>query len=171
LEVVPGEGRQERAAVTAALSAKATKARDVVKELLDLMGFELAPRVVEDGEDEIHVDLVGTDEGRAIGKTGEVLLSLQFLANRIVAREVEGGQVVVLDAAGYRRRRREALEELARRLAAQAKREGRAIRLSPMSAHDRRVFHVTLSAVEGVSTRSQGEGLYRRMLIVPAVDG
>lgn len=168
LQPVPTEREESRPEIDGELSAKASRAREVVIELLRLMEFDLTPRVVEDGEDEIHVDLVGPDEAAVIGRTGDVLLSLQFLANRIVARDTEGAQVVVLDAAGYRRRRRLALEELARRLAERAMEEGRAIRLSPMSAHDRRVFHLTLNDVDGVSTRSQGDGLYRKMLIIPS---
>ena len=95
-------------------------------------------------------------------------MALQFLANRIVARrETEGNQHVVLDAAGYRMRRREALVDLAQKLAGRAVEEQKVVRLSPMSAHDSRVFHLALAEKEGVTTRSEGSGLFRPLLIIP----
>ena len=100
------------------------------------------------------------------------LLPLQFLVNRMVDRsEDEGEQHIVLDAAGYRHRRRSALAELATKLAERAKEEGKVVRLSPMSAHDRRIFHITLQQLDGISTRSQGGGLYRPLLIIPELEG
>ena len=86
----------------------------------------------------------------------------------MVSRSLEGDQVIVLDAANYRSRRRDALASLAKRLADRAVEEGKVVRLSPMSAHDRRVFHLTLKEVEDVDTRSEGDGLYRSLLIIPS---
>ena len=123
---------------------RAKRAVTVVGDLTRLMGMNVAAHLISDAEEEMHIDLVGADENRIIGKRGEVLLSLQFIVNRIINRgEEEGDQVLVLDAGSYRQRRRGALEDLARRLATRAVEEGKAVRLSPMSAHDRRVFHLT----------------------------
>ena len=77
-------------------------------------------------------------------------------------------QVVVLDAVGYRERRRDALKDLATKLSNRALEENKVVRLSPMSAHDRRVFHLALRDREGVDTRSEGDGLYRNLLIIPS---
>lgn len=141
----------------------------MVEDLVRLLGMKLAPHLVSDDEAEMHIDLVGADEARMIGKKGEVLLALQFVVNRIISRgEEEGEQVVVLDAGGYRERRRSALQQLAKRLAERAMQERKAVRLSPMSAHDRRVFHMTLKEIEGVTTRSEGDGLFRNLLIIPS---
>ena len=150
-------------------SPRAKRALTVVEDLTRLMGMKVAAHLISDETDEMHIDLVGADETRIIGKRGEVLLSLQFISNRIINRgEEEGDQVLVLDAGSYRQRRRGALEDLARRLAKRAVEEGKAVRLSPMSAHDRRVFHLTLKEMEGISTRSEGDGLYRNLLIIPS---
>ncbi len=148
---------------------RAKRAVTVVGDLTRLMGMNVAAHLISDAEEEMHIDLVGADENRIIGKRGEVLLSLQFIVNRIINRgEEEGDQVLVLDAGSYRQRRRGALEDLARRLATRAVEEGKAVRLSPMSAHDRRVFHLTLKEMDGITTRSEGDGLYRNLLIIPS---
>lgn len=168
LAPMPSEPVPERPELEGEVSGRAKMARAVVGELLGKMGLEVKGRLVEDGEDEIHFDLVGEEAVRVIGKKGEALLALQFLANRILARrDAEGGQHVVLDAAGYRHRRREALINLAEQLAARAIEENKVVRLSPMSAHDRRVFHLALAEKDGVTTRSEGSGLFRPLLIIP----
>lgn len=172
LETVPSDGYEARPALTNDASPRGTKATAVLGDIAKHLRFALEAIRVQDDEEEIHFDLRGDDVGKIIGKKGEVLLALQFLVNRIVDRsEEEGEQHIVLDAAGYRHRRRTALGELAVKLADRAIEEGKVVRLSPMSAHDRRIFHITLQEKEGISTRSQGGGLYRPLLIIPDVDG
>lgn len=168
VEAFAGEAGEQRPDVDAELSPRAQKAKEVVTELVGLMGLKLTTHVVQDDAEEIHIDIRGDDEGRLIGKKFEALLSLQFLVNRIVCRQVEGEQVVVLDAAGYRAKRRAALADLAKRLAERAVQEQKVVKLSPMSAHDRRVFHLTLTEQGEVTTRSEGDGLYRNLLIIPS---
>ncbi len=153
----------------AAASPRASRALTTVTELLRLMSLKLDVTLVGDDEAELHIDMFGADEARIIGRKGEVLLALQFVLNRMLSRdEDESEQVAVLDAGGYRERRRVALEQLARKLAERAVQESKAVRLSPMSAHDRRVFHMALKTVEGITTRSEGDGLLRNLLIIPA---
>lgn len=168
MNTVPASDVPARPEVTNVLSARAERAKTALQEMVKRMGLGLDVRVVQDEQDEIHFDLRGDDTSRIIGKKGEALLSLQFLLNRIVARDEDGEQHVVLDAAGYRHRRRAALADLAKRLATRAVAERKVVRLSPMSAHDRRIFHITLQEMDGVSTRSQGDGLYRPLLIIPS---
>ena len=158
-----------RPEITGDISAKATQAKTVLNEVLKRMHFDAAGVIVQDDGEEIHLDIRGGDAKKVIGKKGEPLLSLQFLVNRMVSRENESAEpVVVLDVAGYRERRRSALADLAKKLAARAVAEHKVVKLSPMSAHDRRVFHLTLTQLGGVTTQSEGEGLFRRLLIVPA---
>jgi spoIIIJ-associated protein len=159
---------EHRPEVTGSLSERAQNAKKHAATMVRLMGLDLGVKVVQDDAEEVHLDLVGKDEVKAIGPKGDVLLSLQFLVNRMLGHEAEAEALVLLDAAGYRERRKNALADLATKLASRAKEEGKAVRLSPMSAHDRRVFHLTLKEVEGVSTRSEGDGLYRRLLIIPS---
>ena len=168
LEIVPTEPVPPRPEVEGDLSPRARKALEVAQHLMKLGSLELTSHVVQDDDAEIHIDLRGKDEATAIGPKGDALLALQFIVNRIVGRDAEEGQVVVLDAAGYRGRRKDALADLATKLADRALEEGKVVRLSPMSAHDRRVFHLTLKEIEGVETRSEGDGLYRNLLIIPS---
>ncbi len=168
LETTPPEPMEERPEIEGEVSERARVGRDVLAEVVELAGLDVVPRLVEDGDDEIHFDLSGEDAVRVIGNKGDALLALQFLTNRIIARKAEGDAHIVLDAASYRRRRREALAELARQLATRAVEEGKVVRLSPMSAHDRRIFHITLQEDDTVTTRSEGDGLYRPLLIIPA---
>lgn len=162
----PDDARHPAIAPT---SPRSSRALTVVAKMLELMGLRADTVLVSENEAEVHVHLYGADEARIVGRKGEVLLALQFIINRILSRqEDEGEQVVVLDAGGYRERRQKALEELAKTLAERSVQEGKAVRLSPMSAHDRRIFHMVLKDIATVGTRSEGDGLYRHLLIIPA---
>ncbi len=163
-----GESGIKRPELMGDISARATQAQTALNGVLERMGFAAAGVIVQDDEHEIHLDVRGDDARRVIGRKGEPLLSLQFLVNRMVTHESETAPVVVLDVAGYRERRRVALAELAKKLAERATQEHKVVKLSPMSAHDRRVFHLTLKDLGGVVTRSEGDGLFRRLLIIPA---
>jgi len=168
LETAPTEPVVARPALETEASSTGKRGADVLAEVLKLMSMQVAAVRVDDGEEEVQFDLRGADEQRIIGKKGDGLLALQFIVNRMISREDTAEKRVVLDAAGYRERRRAALADLAKRLAARAMQEHKVVRLSPMSAHDRRIFHITLQDTAGVSTRSEGNGLYRKLLIIPA---
>jgi spoIIIJ-associated protein len=158
-----------RRAAIEATTTRAKRALSTVTDMLRMLGMTLDVTLVGDDATELHIDLFGTDEARVIGRKGEVLLALQFVLNRVLSRDdEESEQVVVLDAGGYRERRRAALQQLATKLAERSMQESKAVRLSPMSAHDRRVFHMTLKEIPGVTTRSEGDGLLRNLLIIPA---
>jgi len=171
LEVVPSERLENRSLFEGDRSEKASLALSTLTEMFGLAGLQLEPHLIEDNAEEIQIDLCGGDEAKIIGKRGEALLALQFILNRMVGRradaDAEVTAIVVLDAARYRERRRQALADLAKKLAARATEESKVVRLSPMSAHDRRVFHVTLKEMDGVDTRSEGDGIYRNLLIIP----
>ncbi len=103
-----------------------------------------------------------------IGRRGQTLDALEHIVNRIVFRDdTEPGLRVSLDVEGYRERRQKSLEELAERLAAKARETGRFVTLNPMSPRDRRIVHLALQSDPSVSTRSEGEGHYRKLVIVP----
>ncbi len=141
-------------------------ARAVVEELLAKMGME-ATVEVQAGADAVLASLDGPDAGRLIGRQGQTLDALQYVVNRMI-RDPEDRAPVFLDVAGYRERRREMLEAMALRLAEKAIAERRPVTVEPMSPRDRRTMHVVLSKVEGVTTRSRGEGDERQLQIFPA---
>jgi len=110
----------------------------------------------------------GASSGLVIGRRGQTLDALEHLINRIASRRPGGDALRVrIDVERYRERRQESLEQLARRLATKAKDSGRVVTLSPLSPRDRRIVHLTLEPDPGVSTRSEGDGHFRRVLIVP----
>lgn len=117
------------------------------------------------------VEAGGVGSGLLIGRRGQTLDAIEYLVNRMAGRGEEGevGRVIV-DIEGYRGRRQEYLEATARRLADKAKQTGRVVTLNPMSSRDRRIVHLTLQDDPGVETRSEGEGYYRRLLIVPSTN-
>jgi spoIIIJ-associated protein len=120
-----------------------------------------------DAPDDIQLEIAGADSGRVIGKKGQVLTAIQFLCNRVVNRPGRDRRYVTVDAEGYRSRREDSLASMARRLGKQAMTDGKIITFEPMSPRDRRVVHLALAKLEGVVTRSEGEGDSRRVQIIP----
>jgi spoIIIJ-associated protein len=153
------------------------RAHEVLEEILRRMGIDARVELREDGARTV-LDVQGADSSLVIGKKGQTLEALQFLVSKIIHHGAEGaagssvtsGRPIVIDSEGYRARREEALVELAGRLAEKARQTGRTITVDPMSPHERRIIHVTLDKVPGVTTRSEGEGIFRRLLVVPAPD-
>ena len=145
------------------------KAGEVLGTLLKHMGLEAEVIATEDAE-RITLEVKGPETGLVIGKKGQTLDSLQYLVNKIVSQKLpddQEGKPINVDAEGYRGRRAESLVELAHRLADKAKRSGRPVEAEPMSAADRRIIHVALAEMEGISTHSEGEGIYRHLIVVP----
>jgi spoIIIJ-associated protein len=164
----PGPRREPAAPVTGAEPATLTL-RDTLADLLEQMGVECEVEIGTDPTGEAAVLRVsGRDGGIVIGRRGQTLDAIEHLMNRIALRESSSNPTRVrIDVEGYRERRQESLEQLARRLADKAKATGRVVTLNPMSPRDRRVIHITLQSDEDVTTWSQGEGHFRRLLIGP----
>ncbi len=148
------------------MNTSETQALEALEKLLDLAGLEARVTARLDGE-RILLEVEGPDSGLVIGKQGATLEALQFLVNKVVYRDAVGPAPILVDAEGYRGRRADSLRALARRLAEDAKRSGRRIYMAPMSASDRRVVHMQIAEMPGVSTQSEGEGMQRRLVIIP----
>ena len=149
---------------------KADLALEMLNEILKRMSLHVDTKIRDDGE-EVVLDIDGEDIGRVIGKKGQTLDALQFVINKIVNRFPEGRRHIVLDSGDYRERREQGLVSMARREAKRAMAQGRVITLEPMSPRDRRVIHLSLAKLPGVSTRSDGQGSERRVRIFPARAG
>ncbi|HEV7732300.1 MAG TPA: R3H domain-containing nucleic acid-binding protein [Candidatus Binatia bacterium] len=116
----------------------------------------------------ITLSVVSQDGGSIIGRRGQTLDALEHLVNRIVFRDDKAAPGrITIDVEGYRRRREESLRDLARRLGQKARETGQVVIVNPLSPRDRRIVHLELEADPNVTTRSEGEGLFRRLLIVP----
>jgi spoIIIJ-associated protein len=154
------------AADTSALAERREAAAKVLREILDRMGIDAEVSAFDDGE-RVILDAHGSESGLVIGKKGATLDALQYVINRIVSKRPNEGPGIVVDAEGYRGRREDSLADLARRLAEKAMKTGRPVPVEPMSPHDRRIIHLTLAEHEAVTTESEGEGLFRRVVIYP----
>lgn len=146
---------------------KADYAKEILEGILDRMDLDADVDIREDDE-QVVLDVTGPDAGRAIGKKGQTLDALQFLVNKIVNRFPDGRRYIVVDSGDYRERHEKNLVNMARREAKRAVDQGRTITLEPMPARDRRLIHLSLAKFEGVTTRSNGEGLGRRIQIIPS---
>jgi spoIIIJ-associated protein len=139
---------------------KVARARAFCTELLARLGAEVDVEVRETAE-AIGVAIVPR-AGNAVEMNGALVEAVQALVNRVVNPTAEGRKWVNLEVGGF-----PATRAMAERLAAVAVRTGKALAVSPMSARDRRAVHLALVEVEGVSTRSEGEGIFRQLLVIP----
>ena len=142
-------------------------ARALLERTLAALGLPGSVRV-DEGEDEVTATVTGPDLGVLIGRHGQMIDALQYLANAIAHRAVgEERRRIVVDAAGYRSRRAATLEGLARRSAEQASATGRPVPLEPMSAVERRIVHEALKDDPEVATASEGADPNRYVVVLP----
>jgi spoIIIJ-associated protein len=149
-------------------SEAAASALELVERVAAALGVECRTHV-EERDDEIVVSCGGRDLGVLIGRHGQTIDAIQYLANAIAfRRDQEGRKEVVVDAAGYRARRRATLETLAVRSAERALRDGEPVELDPMTAIERKVVHLRLKDFPGVETTSEGTEPNRFVVVLPA---
>lgn len=118
-----------------------------------------------DDEGALNINLDGPNMGLLIGKRGQTLDSLQYLTNRVANKMQDGYVRVKLDTEDYRRRRKQTLENLAKNIASKVKRTRRNVSLEPMNPYERRIIHSVLQSDPAVSTHSEGEEPYRRVVV------
>ncbi len=143
---------------------------DNVKEFLnnvfEAMKMVVVVNVKYDEEDQtVDVDLSGDDMGVLIGKRGQTLDSLQYLVSLVVNKESEEYIRVKVDTENYRERRKETLENLAKNIAYKVKRTKRPVSLEPMNPYERRIIHSALQNDRYVTTHSEGEEPFRRVVV------
>lgn len=139
-----------------------------VAGLVDAFGLDATVASHEIEQDMVEVRVDGADLGILIGPRGQTLAAVQELARTVAQRRGSGnvGRLVV-EVSGYRRKRREALERFALQVASDVLASGERKALEPMGAADRKAVHDALTAVEGVTTSSEGEEPHRRVVILP----
>ena len=135
---------------------------DVLKAM-DMTDVKVTSVVDEEGA--LSIDMEGSNMGILIGKRGQTLDSLQYLTNRVANKMQEGYVRVKLDTEDYSRRRKETLENLAKNIASKVKRTRRTVSLEPMNPYERRIIHSALQGDPAVSTHSEGEEPYRRVVV------
>ncbi len=152
------------------VAEQAEVAKRFVEGLLATMGLDEASAAVALlDEDTAEVQVTGGDLGLLIGPKGATLLALQDLARTVVQRKT-GARTgrLLLDVAGYRQKRKEALERFTQKVAQEVVANGNPAALEPMSSADRKIVHDTANAIEGVTTSSEGEDPRRHVVLHPA---
>lgn len=139
---------------------------DFLKDVFRTMNMEVEIDVVYDADEKtMDIDLKGDDMGILIGKRGQTLDSLQYLVSLVVNKESEEYIHVKVDTENYRQRRKETLENLAKNIAYKVKRTKRSVSLEPMNPYERRIIHSALQNDKYVTTHSEGEEPFRRVVI------
>lgn len=140
------------------------EALDFLKEITDKMGLSLNMKA-KVGDDVVYVEMDGKDSGTIIGKRGQTLDAIQYLTSLVINKSSEKYVKVVIDAENYRAKRQKTLEQLANRLATKVIKTKKYVRLEPMNPYERKVIHATLQQNPNITTRSEGEEPYRRVII------
>ena len=137
-----------------------------IYDVMNAMGMDdVKVTSVVDEEGALSINMEGSSMGILIGKRGQTLDSLQYLTNRVANKMQDGYVRVKLDTEDYRRRRKETLENLAKNIASKVKRTRKTVSLEPMNPYERRIIHSALQSDPAVSTHSEGEEPYRRVVV------
>ena len=141
-------------------------AKNFLKDVFNAMNLAVVVNTKYDEEEKnLNIDLAGEDMGMLIGKRGQTLDSLQYLVSLVVNKESESYIRVKLDTENYRERRKETLENLAKNIAYKVKRTRRSVALEPMNPYERRIIHSALQDDKYVTTHSEGEEPFRKVVV------
>jgi len=141
-------------------------AKNFLKEVFEAMNMEVVIEVKYDEKERaMDIDLSGDEMGVLIGKRGQTLDSLQYLVSLVVNKEAEDYIRVKVDTENYRQRRKETLENLAKNIAYKVKRTKKAVSLEPMNPYERRIIHSALQNDKYVTTHSEGDEPFRRVVV------
>lgn len=140
---------------------------DVAEHLFPEMNIQATTSWQREDRLTLWISLRGKDADVLVGPRAQTLDAVQYLFRTLLHRLADGNYNVVVDADGYRRRRRRSLESQARKMADQAVKSGRAVRMRPLPAHERRVVHIILRKDKRVKTESTGRGRDRAITIIP----
>jgi len=141
-------------------------AKTFLKEVFEAMEMEVTIEVKYNEEEKaMDIDLSGDEMGLLIGKRGQTLDSLQYLVSLVVNKETEDYIRVKVDTENYRQRRKDTLENLAKNIAYKVKRTKKAVCLEPMNPYERRIIHSALQNDKFVTTHSEGDEPFRRVVV------
>ena len=144
----------------------ADRAREIVEGILSRMGM---PGVIETRhrEGRLVLNVVASDANLLIGKKGQTLGALQFLANLIYSKQEKRKALFVIDVEEYRLRREKRLQAIAREVRDKVRRTGKPVSIAPMNAQERRIIHLALRDDPDVKTTSRGDGPLRKVVVLP----
>jgi len=145
------------------------KTRDLILNILNLMGIEGNVADIKEGESKVYIELESkSNSGLIIGRKGKTLESLQFMVNLMVNNTTGSEKKIILDIESYREKRERALKKMSRDIAYKVIRSGKSWTLEPMNPFERRLVHLSLQNDNRVITKSEGQGIYRKVTISPS---
>lgn len=145
----------------------ALRAYEFIENIIKNMSLDASVEITEQDDEGVCIAINGNTLGLLIGRRGDVLDSLQYLATLAANVEKKGFYRVTVDVQGYREKRAETLRGVARRMSEKVLKYKRSFALEPMNAYERRIIHSECQNIEGVTTRSIGEGADRKIIISP----
>ncbi len=167
------QGAKERPASSPAKeeTEKAQEAQEALQGLVAWLSEQATVEIKEETSERILLEIHGDKTGLLIGKRGQTLDALQFLVNKMVNRSGESAKRIEVDMEQYRKRREQALRNMAVRLGQKVKKKRKPITIEAMNAHDRRIVHLTLKNDRALETKSVGKGEMRKLVIHPVSGG
>ena len=142
------------------------RAQELVEGILAKMNIPAQVKMEEEA-DTVIVTITGDGDGLLIGKRGQNLDALQYLVNKAVHRTRNGGKRIIVDTEEYRKRRESTLQSTALQIAQKVRKTHKPMTLAPMNPHDRRIIHIALKNEKSLTTKSRGEGEFRKIVIAP----
>ncbi len=142
--------------------------KEVIVNIFNKMELDCKIADLKEGESKVYVELESKNSsGLVIGRKGKTLESLQFMVNLIVNHKCESDKKIILDIESYRAKRERALRKMSKDIAFKVIKSGRPWTLEPMNPFERRLIHLTLQNDSRVTTKSEGQGIYRKVTIMP----
>jgi spoIIIJ-associated protein len=145
----------------------AVEAKEFLEGILRHMNLDFAVNM-EETEDQIILDIKGDGSGLLIGRGGKTLDAMQHIIGKASDKAARGGKRIIIDTENYRKKRDKSLVALAERLGEKVKKTGKPVAVNPMNAHDRRIIHMTLRDDKSLVTKSRGDGIFKKIIIVPS---
>jgi spoIIIJ-associated protein len=141
-------------------------AEETLRKIISLMSIDAKISAERKGDD-IVLNIEGNNTGILIGHKGRTLEALEFIVNKAVNKAAEKKVRVIVDTENYRQRKEESLKRLALKMGEQAKRTRKTVTINSVNPHDRRIIHLALKGDNQVQTKSDGEGLFKKVYIIP----
>ena len=163
-EIVPSQPKKQKEIVPMT-EDNVRACEDYLKSILKEMGLDAEVSSREEEDHSLYMNVTGDNMGLIIGKRGQTLDALQYLLNRVASHNQEGSVRIKLDTEDYRERRKKTLENLARNIAAKAKKTNRSVVLEPMNPYERMIIHSALQKDPAVTTYSKGKEPYRTVVV------
>lgn len=141
-------------------------AQETLEKILSMIPVE-ANVQTDSMEDNIVLNIVGDRSGLLIGRKGKTLDALQYIVTKIVNKALDKRINVVVDSENYRKRRKDSITQLALKMGDKAKKSKKPVATNPLNPHDRRLVHLALKDDDDLETKSRGEGLLKKVVIIP----